>query len=142
MGKGLLKKHKSPGVNIAGKEVTLINSKAFTFVELIISTLIISILAAGMFGAFVGAQYFFNQTRHRMQAFNFAREAMDRLRSNYEYGDDQMREGAGHLENEIGSIIKGEMTNLNSELTYDVTEPEADGYRAVTVRVSWDETSF
>ena len=112
--------------------------------EIIVSVLIITIIAAGVFGAFVGTEYIFNRARHRLQAFNFAREAQDRLRSNYGYADSQMNVATGHLESEIGSIVRGEMADFTTgtALTYDVSEPEADGYKKVEVKVSWTEASF
>ncbi|MBU1887969.1 MAG: hypothetical protein KKB46_02060 [Candidatus Omnitrophica bacterium] len=110
--------------------------------EIIAATLVITILAAGMFGAFVGAQALFSRARHRIQAYNFAREVQERLRANYSYTDSQMGNGAGHdAESEIGSVIKGELASLGATFTYDVTE-EPDGYKEVTARVSWTERSF
>ena len=83
----------------------------------------------------------FNRARHRIQAYNFAREALERLRANYVYIDSQMSNGAAHAEAEIGGVIKGELTNLGAVLTYDVTE-QPGGYKEVTARVSWTETNF
>jgi type II secretory pathway pseudopilin PulG len=122
------------------------NKRAFTFIEIIASTLIIAALAAGMFSAFVGAQYIFNRSMHRMQAFNFAREAQDKMRSNYTYTDSEMSEGSGHTESELGTIIGGEMSNLNAVLTYDVSydvvAANPDGYKKISVHVTWDEASL
>lgn len=119
------------------------NRKGFTLIEVVTATLVIAAMAGCMFGAFVGARYIFRYSRHKMQAFNFAVEAQDKLRADYAYRDTEMSVGS-HLESELGSIIKGgEMTGLsNIQLTYDVSEPEPDGYKKVTVRVSWDETNF
>ncbi len=120
------------------------NRKGLTFVEIIVSTLLIAIIAAGSFSAFVGTQQLFNYTRHRLQAFNFTKEAYDRLRSNYAYTDSAMSDtggGPSHTEAEIGTIIKGEMLNLTSELTYDVDEI-SDAYKEVTVTVTWTETTL
>lgn len=119
------------------------NKKGFTLVEILTSTVIIAVLAGGMFGAFVGAQYIFNRARHRMQAVNFAREAQDRLRSNYQYDSaPAMTIGTSKPESNIGTIVRGDMTGLNTVLTYDVSEPEANGYKKVIVRVTWDETTL
>lgn len=113
--------------------------------EVIIATVIIALLAAGMLSAFVGAQYFFNRSRHRLQAFNFAREAQDKLRTNYNYNSNPaMTIGTDKPESNIGTIIKSdsELADLSSQLTYDVSEPASGGYKAVTVHVTWTETSF
>jgi len=122
------------------------NKKAFTFVELIAATLIVAILSAGVFGAFTGAFYIFNRSMHKMQAYNFARDALDRLRSNYNYNDSQMAVGNGHKESEISSVIKGEMLALGATLTYDVSydlpEAEPDGYKKVKVHINWNERAF
>ena len=118
------------------------NRRGFTLLEVIASTLVITVLSAGLFSAFVGAQYIFNRTRHKLQAFNFARKAQDILRANYRYTDSQLNVGSGHSEAEIGTIIEGDMTGLGSVLTYDVTEPQPEGYKTVTVRITWNESSF
>lgn len=116
--------------------------EGFTLIEVVIAALIITVMAAGMFGAFVGARYIFRRSRHKMQAFNFAREVQDKLRSNYIYTDSQMSVKS-HIEAELGSIIRGEMASLmDTQLTYDVSEPALDGYKKVTVRVNWDEISL
>lgn len=118
------------------------HTRGFTLIEVVTSTLIIAAMAAGMFGAFVGARYIFRYSTHKMEAINFAREAQDKLRLHYAYDDPEMSLGS-HLEAEIGTIIKGEVAGLpNVQLTYDVSLPEPDGYKKVTVRISWDERSF
>ncbi len=111
--------------------------KGFTLVESIISVVLIAIIGIGMFSAFSAVQYMFDRTRHRAQAFNFAKEAYDRLRSNYAYTDSEMSD-TSHAEAEIGTIIRGEMLNLTSELTYDVSEISG-GYKEVAVTVTWQE---
>ena len=121
------------------------NKKGFTLIEIIVATLIIAALAGGLFGAFWGSQYLLNRTRHRVQAFNFAMESMDKLRSNYTYSSSPaMSIGYNHSETEIsaGGIIKGELVNLSGALTYDVTEPQVNGYKEVTIKVHWNEPSF
>ena len=116
--------------------------KGLTLTEVIVSALIITILAAGLFGAFSGTQHFLNRARHKAQAYSFAIEAMDKLRSNYQYSDSAMAVASGHLEAEIGSILRGELSGLSPALTYNVTEPAANGYKEVTVSVSWNEPAF
>ena len=116
--------------------------RGFTLLEVVTATLIIVVLAAGMFGTFSAAQYIFNRSRHRLQAMNFAREAQDKLRANYGYRDSQISVGSGHTESEIGTVIEGDMSGLNTVLTYDVSEPSPNTYKEVTVRVTWTETTF
>ena len=123
----------------------IVDKKGFTITEVIVSALIIAVLAAGVFGAFSGAQYLLNRARHRIQAYNFAVEALDRLRSNYKYTDSQMTlttaasDADDHLESEIGAVLRGEITNLGATLKYDVidTGAAADGYKQVTIKVHW-----
>ncbi len=127
-----------------------INSRGTTLVEVIVSVLIISIVAAGVFGAFLGSQSFFKRSMHRIQAFNFARAAMEKLRSNYTYEDigmehivqEEIVTDAHFIELGLGNIITGEMEDLGTELSYNVSEMEHGGYRVVTVRVTWDEPGF
>lgn len=120
------------------------DKKGLTFIEVITATLVIVLLSAGLFSAFVGTQRMFNRARHRLQAFNFAREAQDILRGNYQYRDSQMDPaGNPHLEAETGSnILRGEMAGLNAILTYEVIEPVADRHKEVSVHVTWDEPAI
>jgi len=128
------------------------NKKGFTITEVIVSALIIAILSAGLFGAFFGAQRLLNRGRHRMQAYNFAVEALDRLRSNYKYTDSQMTltttasDADDHLEPEIGTILRGDefLRLINRSLKYDVIDTgfAADGYKQVIIKVHWDEPTF
>ena len=131
------------------------NKKGFTITEVIVSALIIGILAVGVFSAFFGAQRLLNLARHRMQAYNFAVEALDRLRSNYRYADPRMTlttfasDADDHLEVELGiAIIRGDefLSLINHTLTYDVIDTglsaAADGYKQVFVKVHWDEPAF
>ncbi len=115
-------------------------NKGFTLMEVIISVLLVTVISAGVFGAFKAVQYIFNRSMHKMQAFNFAKEALDRLRSNYNYNSSpQMDTGTNKPESDIGSIVRGEITNFNTVLTYDVSEPQPDGYKEVGVSVTWTE---
>lgn len=131
--------HKIFHSNIADK-------KGFTLIEIVIASLIIVALAGGLFGAFWGAQYLLNRARHRVQAYNFAVEALDRLKSNYTYSSGSMNIGNDHPATDIeaGGIIKGELSNanINGALTYDITEPQVDGYKQATIKVHWDEPAF
>ncbi len=119
------------------------DNKGLTIVEIIVAVLIVSIIGAGMFSAFVGAQYMFNRAKHRLEAFNFAREAQDKLRADYAYtSNPAMVVGVNKPEPSIGSILRGEMATLSADLTYDVSEPVANGYKKVTVKVSWTPRTF
>jgi prepilin-type N-terminal cleavage/methylation domain-containing protein len=121
------------------------NKKGFTIIEVIVSTLIIALLAGSVFSAFLGAYCFLSRARHRVQAFNFATEALDRLRSNYNYLDEEMSAGNGYSASGIGCSIAGEMAALaplQTDFTYDVTEPQVNGYKQVTVKVDWNEPSL
>jgi len=128
------------------------NKRGFTITEVIVSALIIGILAVGVFSAFFGAQRLLNLGRHRMQAYNFAVEALDRLRSNYKYADSKMDlttialDADDHLEPEIGTILRGDefFGLVNHTLKYDVidTGAVADGYKQVIIKVHWDEPAF
>jgi prepilin-type N-terminal cleavage/methylation domain-containing protein len=113
----------------------------FTITEVIVSALIIAILAAGISGALSGAQYMLNRVRHKMQAYNYATEALDRLRSNYKYEDAAMSVTPPiHTDADIGGgIIQGEMAGLSTTVSYDVTESQPNGYKEVTIRVHWTE---
>ena len=123
------------------------NKKGFTITEVIVSGLIIAVLAAGVFSAFFEAQRLLNRARHRTQAYNFAVEALDRLRSNYKYSDTKMDAASGYSALDIGCAVTGEMATLiplplGENFTYNVTEPESHGYKQVTVTVQWNEPTF
>lgn len=120
------------------------NKKGVTLTEVIIAAFIITLLSAGMLGSFIGARQFLNRVRHRMQALNFAREALDRLRSNYTYRAAPEMDTGSHDASGIGASIRGELANFIAAVpkpfTYDVSaEPQPDSYKAVTVTVTWKE---
>src|SRR3989338_7240342 len=120
----------------------VVNVKGLTLTEIMVSVVLIVIIAGGLFGAFIGAQHFLNRSRHRMQAYNFAVDAIDKLRSNYTYSSSPAMDiGNGHLDIEIdpAGIIQGDMSGLGGTLTYDVTEHQANGYKQVTIKAHWDE---
>ena len=121
------------------------NKKGFTITEVIVSALIIGVLAAGVFSAFFGAQRLLNRARHKTQAYNFAVEALDRLRSDYKYSDSSMALAADHLEAEIGTILRGgDFMSLSPTLKYDVIDTGCvtNGYKQVIIKVHWDEPAF
>jgi len=119
------------------------NKKGFTITEVIVSGLIVAVLAAGVFSAFFEAQHLLNRARHRTQAYNFATEALDKLRSNYKYGDVEMTAGAGVQDaSGISCSIQGDMAALTPVFTYTVTEPQVNGYKEVVVSVQWNEPAF
>jgi prepilin-type N-terminal cleavage/methylation domain-containing protein len=121
------------------------NKKGFTLIEIVVSALIIVALAGGLLGAFWGSQRFLNRARHRIQAYNLAVEALDRLKSNYQYSDPKINVANGYLCSDIGCVISGEMTAcmpLGTDFTYNVEEPQVNGYKQITVKAHWNEPDF
>ncbi len=127
------------------KQCCEVGRAGFTMIEVIVATLIVAILAAGVASAFWGAKHFLNHARYRAQAYNFAVEALDRLRGNYQYSSSPAMDiGTNHAQTEIEAtgILKGELTSLSGALTYDIAEPQVNGYKQVTIKVHWDEPAF
>ena len=52
----------------------------FTLVEVLVSLVIISITATGIFASFIAAQYYVKRSKRRVIAFNFARQQFERLK--------------------------------------------------------------
>lgn len=121
------------------KPALIMKKSGFTLIEIVASTLILAIVAAGTFGAFVGAEKFVILTKHRMEALNFARKAMETLRGGYSYTDPILDEQS---ETELSGILEGDLANIG-RLTYSVSETppdgQPDGYKKITVKVSWNE---
>lgn len=125
----------------------IMNNKGLTLIEIILSVVIIIIVATGILSAYFGGRELMDFSRHRLQAFNFTREALDILRSNAgcHYDSLAMTEG-NHTEADIGgNIIRGEMkqsdfgTDLTYNVSYDAAGANPDGYKKVVVTVNWDE---
>jgi len=131
----------APSFNTKDLSQTNMNKTGFSLVEIIISVLIITIMSAGMLGAFVGGQQLINRSSHRLQAMNFAREAYDRLRANHYYdADPEMTIGGGKTPaGDLGAILKGGMTAFSTALTYDVSSSDQSAYKEVIVHVTWTE---
>ena len=130
-----------PSFNTKDLSQTNMNKTGFSLVEIIISVLIITIMSAGMLGAFVGGQQLINRSSHRLQAMNFAREAYDRLRANHYYdADPEMTIGNGKTPaGDLGTILRGGMTAFSTALTYDVSSSDQSAYKEVIVHVTWTE---
>ena len=131
----------APSFNTKDLSQTNMNKTGFSLVEIIISVLIITIMSAGMLGAFVGGQQLINRSSHRLQAMNFAREAYDRLRANHYYdADPEMTIGGGKTPvGDLGTILRGDMTAFSTALTYDVSSSDQSAYKEVIVHVTWTE---
>ena len=52
----------------------------FTLVEVLVSLVIISITATGIFASFIAAQHYVQRSKRRIIAFNFARQQFERLK--------------------------------------------------------------
>lgn len=52
----------------------------FTLVEVLVSLVIISITATGIFASFIAAQSYVHRSKRRVIAFNFARQQFERLK--------------------------------------------------------------
>jgi prepilin-type N-terminal cleavage/methylation domain-containing protein len=121
------------------------NKKGFTLIEIVVAALIIAALSGGLLCAFWGSQYFLNRARHRIQVYNLAVEALDKLKSNYQYLDSKINVADGYLCSDIGCVVAGEMAAwmpLETDFTYDVEEPQVNGYKQITVKVHWNEPAF
>lgn len=122
-----------------------VNKNGFTLIEIVVATLIIAALAGGLLAAFWGSQHFLNRARHRVQAYNLAVEALSKLKSNYQYSDSKMSIASGYLCSDIGCAAAGDMAAwmpIETDFTYDVEEPQADGYKQIIVKVHWNEPAF
>ncbi|MFH1479611.1 MAG: prepilin-type N-terminal cleavage/methylation domain-containing protein [Candidatus Omnitrophota bacterium] len=130
------------------------NKKGLTLIEIIVSTLVITLVVTGMVSAFVATNRFLINSNYRVQAYLFAREALDRLRSDYTYySDTEMvtdaaNDPTNYSHDELQGIMRGDLagiSGLNTTLRYNITEPEDFGdpakspYKRVSVRVRWDE---
>lgn len=117
--------------------------------EIMIAVVIVLVTAAGTLGAFVGGRQLMDRSRHRLQAENFARETLDKLRCVYQYDSSALDQGDhDSLTDPViclpGNTIRGELQDLNAAaLTYSVSEePEAGSYKEVTVHVQWTEVEL
>lgn len=131
----------APSFNTKNLSQTNMNKTGFSLVEIIISVLLITIMSAGMLGAFVGGQQLINRSSHRLQAMYFAREAYDRLRANHYYDEDpEMTIGGGKTPaGDLATILRGGMTGFSTALTYDVSSSDQSAYKEVIVHVTWTE---
>jgi len=126
------------------------NKKGFTITEVIVSVLIIGVLAAGVFSAFVGAERLLIRSRYRMQAYHFEKEVLDKLRSDREsqWADDNMSEALPHKASDIGVSVSEDLGRLlfnadsDTDFTYAVQGDTAGRYNktvTVTLKLDWSK---
>ncbi|MDP6685779.1 MAG: prepilin-type N-terminal cleavage/methylation domain-containing protein [Candidatus Omnitrophota bacterium] len=116
----------------------------FTLIEIMLSVTLITIISLGMFAAYVGVWRFFHRARHRLQASNFSREVLDKLRSDYGYNATDYPDMAVGVHDalDIGISAQGEIASRTTAFQYTVTEPQANGYKKIVATFTWDEPAF
>lgn len=122
----------------------------FTLVEILVALVILALAVGGIMSSFISSQRFISRSQRRLQAANYAREVLEQLRDgvNAQYwasaGNDKL-DIKGWTDCIAGPINPPLQINLatlaafNARCDYMVVSESATGYRAVTVRIEWDE---
>ncbi|MBN2120071.1 MAG: hypothetical protein JW734_03315 [Candidatus Omnitrophica bacterium] len=116
----------------------MIIKKSLTFMEIVVSAMILASALAGLLASFVAVRRAVLRTDTRLAAYNLARQVLEDL-----YKDvDQATWDSGPLR--IASNVPvGTVTippeNIAYDLTYDVSGVAGQDYREVTVRVRYPE---
>lgn len=125
------------------------NNKAFTYLELIIATMILSIAVAGVFAAFLSSARFSGVFRRDIMAAVSAQGALEQARAIYKYNDPNNPANGvdiinGTHPNVSAWPLNNEVNNLQA--TYSVSDTNLNGtsnpeyiFKRVTVTVNWNE---
>ena len=127
-----------------------ISCKGFSLLEIVIAMLILSLVVAGLFGLFVSSSKFITESRHRLQALEYAKMVAENLKV-YVTEDPGTPQGASVVWlgsdptvaplslDDIDTIITG--VNANANCNYFVIQgsPGA-GMNQVRITVNWTET--
>lgn len=121
----------------------------FTLVEVLVSAIILSLLAAGLFSVFVSARYLVARSKQRFAAAQVARQEIERKRfvvagDTWDSGPLAARGQWGYWDG--SAWVSGgwdSATYAPYRFRYRVDDPGGGvGYRRMTVDVRWNETSI
>ena len=113
----------------------------FTLVEIMVSTVILALLAAGMFSVLVSSRYLVARSKTRVTAVEIARAEIERMRSLVDaatfYAPPGLFDGTGTWR----------AWNTTAYPPYSVRYRVDNGtgtatYRKVTVQVAWNDTTI
>lgn len=141
----------TPLKTIAQPDKINISLRGFTLVEVLVSLVIISITAVGIFASFIAAQHYIERSGRRIVAFNFARQQFEQLKpavSEATWANnptcDPNTNGLANTTNcadgwTSWKNLTGDFeTTWNGQLRYNVTAGGSSGdYRVVRTEVKW-----
>jgi len=118
--------------------------KGFTFIEIVVAMLILTIAATGIFASFVSSKKYFQTAHHRIFAMNLARQTLEDLRLEVRadtWDNGFLGDGFSTQDDIIGPVnirfqryYNVSFVDLNGNGTEDAGEPHK-----VTLTISWDE---
>lgn len=123
------------------------NSRGLSLVEIIVSLLILAAVVAGVIGSFVSSQRLISSSYRRLQAANYARQALEELRLNVNAQDWADGNDGDRLDLTLGvprpcNINLGAfaMAPFNATCEYEVVAVGVtNDARQVDVRIRWTE---
>lgn len=102
------------------------NKRGVTLIEVLISILILGIALGAMLGSFVMGRFSATKAKHRIEAMNYARAAMELLIND---------------QTATFTLPDGDIKSLNGSYSPQITN-YATGIKKVVVTISWDERSM
>ena len=112
------------------------NEKGVTFIEIMISALILSISIGGMLTTFVMGRVSVAKAKHRIEAFNLIQEKMEIIRDT-SYSSIVTELPASVTIDNAGTTATTD--DLIGQRSVNVNEVVASGYKEVTVTIIWTE---
>ena len=112
------------------------NKKGVTFIEIMISALILSISIGGMLTTFVMGRVSVAKAKHRIEAFNLIQEKVEAIRDT-SYASIANESPASVTIDNAGTAATTD--DLTGQRSVSVNEVVVDGYKEVTVTITWTE---
>lgn len=114
------------------------NTAGFTFVEVIVSSLIIAFLLISLLASFIMGRYVTQVAKHRAQATNELRARIEYLRGLGYDAVNNMSSITTETDVPIDSV-RGGAAVLAGTRTTTITDDDADDVLEIHVRIEWEE---
>jgi len=121
----------------------MLNTKAFTFVEIIVSAVILAIVISGMFAVYKSGERYSSEDKHKLQALSMNRQVLEYLEeiSARDFDNSELLNGT-HDASDL--VVDDPLSEYKVSFQYTVVYVDKDGdistveYKKIGVTYRWE----